>query len=242
MIRRWRNNSDGRWPQRDRGGHVAAERFQCTGVRISTGLLCIHIQVKVKVKCTLVQALRLCTGRTAHRGSRGIALVFIDHGTRRGWGVSVTPRPVFTPGKTRYPLYRRLGGPQGRSGQVRKISPSTGIRPADRPARSQSLYWLSYPAHTHTGHSTICLLNCDIRQVLRKVTTAKSDKCVYSHFLNPGLNSFHLQDYWPNISVFQAWTRKIHTLSVFHFAENIWTSERKRIMENSTKRWIRNHN
>ena len=26
------------------------------------------------------------------------------------------------PGKTRYPLYRRLGGPQGRSGQVRKIS------------------------------------------------------------------------------------------------------------------------
>ena len=28
-----------------------------------------------KVKCTLVQALRLCTGRTAHRGSRGIAIL-----------------------------------------------------------------------------------------------------------------------------------------------------------------------
>ena len=26
------------------------------------------VTVKVKVKCTLVQALRLCTGRTAHRG------------------------------------------------------------------------------------------------------------------------------------------------------------------------------
>ena len=37
--------------------------------------------------------------------------------------VSVMPRPLFTPGKTRYPLYRRLGGPQGRSGQVLKISP-----------------------------------------------------------------------------------------------------------------------
>jgi hypothetical protein len=37
-----------------------------------------------KVKCTLVQALRLCTGRTAHRGSRGIALLLLDHGTRRG--------------------------------------------------------------------------------------------------------------------------------------------------------------
>ena len=39
-----------------------------------------------KVKCPPVQALRLCTGRTAHRGSRGIALLFLDHGARRGWG------------------------------------------------------------------------------------------------------------------------------------------------------------
>ena len=49
------------------------------------------------------------------------------------------------PGKTRYPLYGRLGGPQGRSGRVRKISPTTGIRSPDRPARSESLYRLSYP-------------------------------------------------------------------------------------------------
>ena len=41
-------------------------------------------KVKVKVKVTPVQALRLRTGRTAHRGSRGIALPFLDHGTRRG--------------------------------------------------------------------------------------------------------------------------------------------------------------
>ena len=33
------------------------------------------------------------------------------------------------PGKTRYPLYRRLGGPQSQSGQVRKISPSPGFDP-----------------------------------------------------------------------------------------------------------------
>jgi hypothetical protein len=54
--------------------------------------------------CTLVQALRLCTGRTAHRGSRGIAVLFLDRGTRRGWGVSVTPRPLFTPGKAPVPI------------------------------------------------------------------------------------------------------------------------------------------
>ena len=41
-------------------------------------------RIKLKVKCTLLQALRLCTGRTAHRGSRGIALLFLDHGIRRG--------------------------------------------------------------------------------------------------------------------------------------------------------------
>ena len=49
-----------------------------------------------------------------------------------GWS---TPRPgCFTPGKeTRCPLCRRLGGPQGLSGRVRKISPPTGIRsPVER--------------------------------------------------------------------------------------------------------------
>jgi hypothetical protein len=33
------------------------------------------------------------------------------------------------PGKTRYPLYRRLGWPQIWSGQVRKISPPLGFDP-----------------------------------------------------------------------------------------------------------------
>ena len=33
------------------------------------------------------------------------------------------------PGKTRYTLYRRLGGPQSRSGEVRKISPPLEFDP-----------------------------------------------------------------------------------------------------------------
>jgi hypothetical protein len=33
------------------------------------------------------------------------------------------------PGKTRYPLYTRLGGPHGRSGRVRKISTPPGFDP-----------------------------------------------------------------------------------------------------------------
>ena len=39
---------------------------------------------------------------------------------------------ALSPGKARYPLYRRLGGLQGRSGRVRKILPPTGIRSPDR--------------------------------------------------------------------------------------------------------------
>ena len=48
------------------------------------------------------------------------------------------------PGKNLYPLYRRLGEPQGLFGRVRKISPPTGIRSPGRPARSESIYRLNY--------------------------------------------------------------------------------------------------
>ena len=76
-----------------------------------------------------------------------MALFFLDHGTRKVWGSTSRPGHSLPPGKTRYPLYRRLGGPQVGPGQVWKTSPLTGIRSPDRPARSQSLYRLGYPAH-----------------------------------------------------------------------------------------------
>jgi hypothetical protein len=64
-------------------------------------------------------------------------------------------------GKTRYPLYRRLGGPQGRFGQVQKISPPTGIQSPDRSARSQSLY----PATLHGPISNINPLNAELNSI-----------------------------------------------------------------------------
>ena len=46
-------------------------------------------------------------------------------------------------GKTRYPLYRRLGGPQGRSGQVRKMSPPPGFDPRTvQPVASRYTNWV----------------------------------------------------------------------------------------------------
>jgi hypothetical protein len=112
-------------------------------------------------KCTLVQALRLCKGRTAHKGNRVIAILFLEHGTRRGEGSASRPGRFLPPGKTRHTLNRRLGGPQGRSGQVRKISPPTAIRSPDRPTRSQSLYRLRYPAHR--GSQDQCEILVEVR-------------------------------------------------------------------------------
>ena len=45
---------------------------------------------------------------------------------------------------SRYPLHRKLGGPQDRYGRVRKTSSPTGIRSPDRAARGKSLYRLKY--------------------------------------------------------------------------------------------------
>jgi len=101
------------------------------------------------VECTFIQELRLCTSRTAHRGSTGIALLFLDHGTRREWGVSVTPRPLFTPGKDPVPV-PIVQEDEWALGVVctgaENLAP-IGIRSPGRPACSQSLYRLSYPAH-----------------------------------------------------------------------------------------------
>jgi len=47
----------------------------------------------------------------------------------KGEGWASHPGRSLPPGKTHYPLYRRLGGPQGRSGQVQKISPPPGFDP-----------------------------------------------------------------------------------------------------------------
>ena len=114
-------------------------------------------------KCTPVQVLRLCTGRTAHGGSRGIALLFHDHGTRRRVrGQRHAPAALSPPGKTRYPLYRRLGGPQGRSGQVRKISlPPPGFDPRTvQPVASRYTEYATRPIKPKFSglHFLFCLL------------------------------------------------------------------------------------
>ena len=56
------------------------------------------------------------------------------------------------PRKTRYPLYRRLSGPQDRSGRMRKITPPPGTDPRSvKPVASRNTDW-AIPAHSFTLH------------------------------------------------------------------------------------------
>ena len=57
------------------------------------------------------------------------------------------PGRTLPPGKTRYAFYRRLGGPQGWSVRAENLV-RTGIRSRTVQPVAQSLYRLSYPAHT----------------------------------------------------------------------------------------------
>jgi hypothetical protein len=95
----------------------------------------------VKVKCTLAQELWLCAGRTAHRGNRNIALLFMTLALEGGEESASRPGHPLPPGKTLYQLYRRLGGLQGRSGQVRNISTLRGFDPRTvQPVASRYTY------------------------------------------------------------------------------------------------------
>jgi len=76
----------------------------------------------------LVQALRPCTGRTARSWSRGVHLLFLDYGTSRWCGSSVTIRPLFTPGKDPLPNVQEAGRAPGPIWTVAENLASTGIR------------------------------------------------------------------------------------------------------------------
>jgi hypothetical protein len=118
--------------------NVTREAFMISGGSRNISVEC---QCPCKGKVTPLQ------GRLWPRGGRGIALLFQDLGARRGLGVSVTPRPKFTPRKDPVPIVQEVGWASGPVWTGAENLASTVIRSPDHPARSQSLYRLSYPAH-----------------------------------------------------------------------------------------------
>jgi len=102
-----------------------------------------------------------------------------------GWACP-TPLPSLLSWMTWFQLYRRLGGHQGQSGRAENLVP-TRIQSPDRPARAQSLYKLSYPAHLLSSkrcklrllQSQTCLLNTTFWQI----NFPSSNYSISSHLL-----------------------------------------------------------
>ena len=119
----------------------------------------------------LVKKVHPCTGRTAHRESRGIALLFLYHGTRRGEGLASCSGRSLPSGKTRHPLYRRLCGPQDRSGQVRKILPPPGFGP--RTVQSVASRYADWATRL-ISDKYISHFKCDLVLLLEKTSFSKN--------------------------------------------------------------------
>jgi hypothetical protein len=92
-----------------------------------------------------------CKGKQTRmtRGGRGIALLFLDLGARRGWVASTTSWPLY---HRERPGTHCIGGwvsPRAGMGVCEKSRPHRDFfllhRTPDSPALSQSLYRLSYP-------------------------------------------------------------------------------------------------
>jgi hypothetical protein len=102
------------------------------------------------------------------------------------------PAAFYHPGKTRYPLHRRLGGPQGRYGQVWKISPPPGFDPRTVQPVSSSRYtdWATGPLLYFKFVNYFILSNfiessfrlrgggafCEVLQAPKKIVTWSSQK------------------------------------------------------------------
>jgi len=94
----------------------------------------VQFYVKVKVKWS-----RYRPG-VAQRVGRGIALLFHDCGTRRGWVLNSTPRPHLTPGKDPVPILQEAG-----SGWAENLVPTGIWSQAVQPGASPCTDWATRP-------------------------------------------------------------------------------------------------
>ena len=136
-------------------------------------LLYICIKVKVKVKFTLEQA------KKAHRGSKGIALLF-NLGPRWGSVANATPWPICP--RQRHPvlIVQEVRWVSGSVWTGAENLFSTGIRSPDRPTHSESCY-----IYTRVGTLivvTIYLQLIQNRYTFRSFTVLQ---CSHQHCVKP---------------------------------------------------------
>jgi len=101
----------------------------------------------------------------AQRVGRGIALLFHDRGTRRGWVVSSTPQPHFTPGKDPVLILQETGWAPWPVWTGGKSRPHRDSIP-DRPARSSVAISTELPGPRLSGQYKG--INMNVKQYTRR--------------------------------------------------------------------------
>ena len=95
-------------------------------------------------------------------------------------------------GKTQYPLYRRLGGPQGQSGQVRKISPPPGFDP--QTVHPVAICYTNYATqHMECWWDTPLMLVCHFGDLSFLLLCMKEDRGLSSKCIQ------HSPHMWPSL-------------------------------------------
>jgi len=102
-------------------------------------------------------------------GDRGIALLFHNHGTRREWGVSVTPRPLFTHGKDPVLFVQEAGrtpGPAWTGAEI--LAPHRDSIPDLQPVASRYTDYATRPTK-----KSVVLVNYCVYSTRRTISVAE---------------------------------------------------------------------
>jgi hypothetical protein len=110
---------------------------------------------------------------------RGIALLFLYHGTRRGSGVSVTPWLLFSPGKDPVPIAQEAGWAPGPVWRGMENRAPTGNQSLDHPACSKSLYQLRYLAHCTHKHINKYIIHSNTSDMFQYISTIFREIYIY---------------------------------------------------------------
>ena len=163
---------------------------------------------------------------TGHEGPQGeqrySSTLFQTSALEGGEGSASRPGRTLPPGKTRYPLYRRLGGPQGRSGLVRKISTPPGLDPrtvqsvgssytnfASRPTTVISPFFKSANPRIHFTVTPVSAMN-ECLELMPNKLTYKLHKIMSSLKMVKKLRSKHVEA----IFIQQKHSAKIFVLNI----------------------------
>ena len=121
-----------------------------------------------------------------------------------GWSAA-RPGRTLPPGKTQYPFYRGLGGPQGRSGQVENLVPSRIRSRTVQPVVSHYTDWAAGPTNlrcTGLNHSSWTFWPLKLRPLLCPETRRMNYTVMGHHILEEWICHFWLAIMYVQVSFY----------------------------------------